>query len=145
MAVGPGCNSSPFNYISHANEKKNGASMRIGIGNAEEVLFQDQEAWGHIPDLAPHRHQWALSRMSPHLRPTGLRAILDFLDAAGPEHERRLSAYFGSEVTIDKFDPKSVRNLEFSVGEEPDLGSLTNYAGFCSHRDGERVKITFWR
>lgn len=119
--------------------------MRIGMGNAEEVLFYDERAWRHLPDLVAHRNQWAISKMSPHLRPTGIRAIMDFLGAAGPEHEKALSDYFGTEVTIDKFDARSVRNLEFVVGETPEFSSLSNYTGFCSHRDGEAVKITFWR
>lgn len=115
------------------------------MANAEEALFQDQKAWRHIPELAHHRDQWAFSRTSPHLRPTGLRAISDFLEAARPCHEEALSSYFGTEVTIDKFDPSPVRNVEFSLDEEPDLGQIQRYTGFSVYRDGERASITFWR
>lgn len=119
--------------------------MRIGIGNIEAVLFEDQGAWRRIPDMVRHRNQWALSKMSPHLRPTGIRAMLDFIEAADESHEAALSDYFGTEVTIDKFDPSPVRNMEFDLEDPPDLEAVSDYTGFSSYRDGDNIKITFWR
>lgn len=119
--------------------------MKINIANAEEVLFQDTEAWKHIPDMTRHRDQWAFSRTSPHLRPTGRRAVLDFIVSANEGHEIALSSYFGSKVTIDKFDPSPVKNLEFRADDPPDLNCMSDYTGFGIHRDGETIKMTFWR
>lgn len=119
--------------------------MRISIGNAEETLFQDRKAWKHIPDMRAYRDQWAFSKTSPHLRPTGLRAIADFILAAEERHEKALSSHFGTEVTIDKFDPSPIKNVDFMIGEEPDLEPASNYTGFGVYRDGERAWITFWR
>jgi hypothetical protein len=119
--------------------------MRIGIGNAEKVLFGDQGAWRHMPDLSHHRAQWAFSKTSPHLRPTGVRAMMDFLAEVEDRHAAALSDYFGEEVTIDKFDPSPIRNVEFDLGDPPDLDFASNYTAFSSHREGDIIKITFWR
>lgn len=119
--------------------------MKIGIGNAEDTLFQDAKAWRHIPDLAPCRDQWAFSKTSPHLRPTGIRAIMDFLSSASKRHEEALSLYFGTEVTIDKFDPSPVRNVEFQIGEKPNFDGISRYTGFSVYRDGQKASVTFWR
>lgn len=119
--------------------------MRIGIGNAEQVLFYDAEAWKHLPDLTQFRNQWSFSKTSPHLKPTGLRAIMDFLAAAGRTHEEALSSYFGEPVTIDKFDPSPVKNVEFKIDENPDLDGFSRYTGFSVYRDGEKASVTFWR
>lgn len=119
--------------------------MKINISNAEQLLFNDASAWKCIPDMAHHRDQWAFSRTSPHLKPTGRRAIIDFLMEAGERHERALSAHFGSEVTIDKFDPSPVKNIEFSVDDPPDMSQMSDYSGFSSHREGNIVRMTLWR
>lgn len=118
--------------------------MRIGPGNAE-VLFEDQRAWELMPDMRRYRDQWALSRMSPALKPTGTRAVLDFLEAAGPEHERALSGYFGERVTIDKLDYRSVRSVEFHADDPSPLEGLEHFTGFCTHRKGDTVRLTTWR
>ena len=119
--------------------------MRIGIQNAEEVLFSDPNPWVKIPDLRRFRDQWALSRMSPHLRQTGRRAVLDFLEAAGPSHESALSAHFGEDVTIDKVRHRTVENTSFRIDDHPPMDEAWEYSGFGCHREGDTIKITFWK
>jgi hypothetical protein len=119
--------------------------MRIGIHNAEEVLFSDPGPWAKIPELRGFRDQWALSRMSPHLRQTGRRAVLEFLEAAGAPHESALSDHFGEEVTIDKARHRTVENLSFRVDDHPPMDEGWDYSGFGCHREGDTIKITFWR
>lgn len=111
----------------------------------EDFLFHDAGAWKVIPDMRRFRDQWALSRISPSLRPTGRAAVLDFLNAAGSEHEAALSKYFGSSVTIDRTDRRSVANVEFDADSPPDLEEMSVYSGFGSFRKGDRVYLTFWR
>lgn len=119
--------------------------MRIGIGNIERAVFENPSAWKHMPEMARYRDQWAFSKMSPHLKPTGVRAMMDFIAAADHRHETILSDYFGAEVTIDKFDPSPVKNIEFDLDEPPDLSLLSDYTGMSSHREGDRIKMTLWR
>ncbi len=119
--------------------------MRIGIHNAEDRLFSDPKPWSKISDLRGFRDQWALSRMSPHLRQTGRRAVLEFLDAAGPAHESALSEYFGEPVTIDKARHRAVENVSFRLDDHPPMDGEWDYSGFACHRDGDALKITLWR
>lgn len=123
----------------------NPEKINIGVHNAESLLFFDPKPWGSIPDLRRFRDQWALSRMSPHLRPTGRLAVIEFLEAALPRHERALSAHFGVEVTIDKARHETVRNESFDINEHPPMDSTWEYSGFGTHREGDTIKITFWR
>lgn len=113
--------------------------------NVERLVFENPAPWKDMSDLGHLRHQWAVSRMSPDLKPTGRRAMIEFLESAGEAHERALSRHLGYEVTIDRVSYGSVRNVEFEVGEEPDLEGLCLYSGFSSYRDGDRVVVTFWR
>lgn len=119
--------------------------MKIGIGNIEKMVFEDQSAWLNMPEMAGYRDQWAFSKMSPHLKPTGVRAMMDFIAASDQRHEAVLSDHFGEEVTIDKFDPSPVKNIEFDLDEPPDLSLMSDYTGSSSHREGDRIKITLWR
>lgn len=119
--------------------------IRIGPHNAEELLFANPDIWKPMSEMRRFRDQWALSRMSPELRPTGRRAILEFLDACTPHHERVLSTHFGSQVTIDKAGHKTVRNESFGLDDHPPMDGTWDYTGFGCHRDGDTVSITFWR
>jgi len=119
--------------------------MLIGIENAERLIFESYDLWKLIPDLAHHRDQWALSKISPHLRPTGIRAIIGLLQDLNDSHIKSISDHFGTEVTIDKFSPGSVRNVEFKIEDSPDLSNFSFYTGFSSTREGDDIKITFWR
>ena len=119
--------------------------IKIGIHNAESVLFLDPKPWATIPDLIRFRDQWALSRMSPHLKRTGRLAVLDFLEAAGPAHEMALSSHFGADVTIDKAHHETVRNESFGINDHPPMDGTWEYSGFGCHREGDTIKITFWR
>lgn len=118
---------------------------RIGPHNAEEALFADPTPWRLMPEMSGFRDQWALSRMSPELRPTGRRAILEFLEACTDRHELILSAHFGSEVTIDRASHKAVRNLTFGLEEHPPMAGTWDHSGFGCHRDGDNISITLWR
>lgn len=117
----------------------------MGVTNIEEILFHDAPAWRLMPDMARFRDQWAFSRMSPALRPTGRAAVLDFLNAATSEHEAILTKHFGRPVTIDRADRRSVANIEFDAANPPDLEEMSVYSGFGSFRKGDRVYVTFWR
>lgn len=119
--------------------------MLIGIENAEKLIFEDRALWKHMSDLAHYREQWSFSKISPHLKPTGTRAIIGFLQDLDDSHIRIISNYFGLEVTIDKFNPGSVRNVEFKIEDEPDLEDMSFYTGFSTTREDNTIKITFWR
>jgi len=119
--------------------------MVIGIANVEKVVFEDSSAWRRMGDLTRLRDQWAISRLSPALRPTGRRALVEFLEAAGEIHEAALSDHFGEPVTIDKASLRPVVNIEFDCGELPDMSNISDYAGFSASRDGDTVRMTIWR
>jgi len=119
--------------------------IRLGFKNAESLIFEDDSAWRRMPEMRRFRDQWAVSRLSPSLRPTGRAAILDFLDSAGPEQEAALSEHFGRAVTIDKVDRNSVLNIEFEADCPPDLEDMSRYSGFGSFLKGNRLYLTFWR
>lgn len=113
--------------------------------NIERLIFEDDKVWRAIPDLRRFRDQWALSRISPHLRPTGRAAMMDFLSAAAEGHERALSEHFGRAVTIDRLDNGCVSNIEFDIHDPPELEGMSAYTGFGTFRKGGRIHITFWR
>lgn len=98
-----------------------------------------------MPELAHIRDQWRLSKMSPDLRPTGARALSDFLRSARGRYEGEISERLGCEVTIDNIDTRTVRNLE--ITREQELPEIHDgpYSGFATYREGERVFITLWR
>lgn len=138
-------NRPPGTTIVKASKKKRATLVTIGIHNVERLVFENPEPWKAMKDLERLRQQWAVSRMSPDLRPTGRMAMLEFLDSAGEAHERAISESLGQEARIDRVPHGSARSVEFKVGDEPDLGRFGLYAGFSSYRDGDKVKITFWR
>jgi hypothetical protein len=120
--------------------------MLINIINVEEKVFYDKEVWRDMPDLVHLRDQWRVSKMSPMLRGMGKKALSDFLSMAKDKHERALSKRFGSEVTIDRIETRIVNNLEFDAREDfPDIDFKLGYTGFCTHREGEKIFLTFWR
>jgi len=120
--------------------------LRIGVANAEGLIFENSEVWPLIPEMRRFRDQWAISRMNPALRPTGVAAIIDFLATAGEEEEYALSSYFGRIVTIDNPDRRCVANVEFDAStEQPELEEMSAYTGFGCFRKANRVYITFWR
>jgi hypothetical protein len=120
--------------------------MEINIQNVEELVFRDDKVWDSLPGLCRHRDQWRISMMSPSLRATGRMALMDFLQNAEEAHELALSEYFGRDITIDRLDRRLVRNVEFPISDEtPALPPTGSYAGFGVHRDGEKIRITFWR
>lgn len=123
----------------------NSKKIIIGPHNAEQLLFLNREVWNVIPDLRSFRDQWNLSRMSPELRQTGRRAVLDFLDSTNFDHEKALSDHFGADVTIDKAQHRTVTSESFGLDEHPPMDGTWDYAGFGCHRDGEKISITFWR
>lgn len=124
---------------------KDQIKLHIGARNVESVLFEDAKAWNVIPDMAHFRDKWAVSRLSPSLRPTGRAAMLDFMNESTAAHEASLSVYFGREVTIDSADRNSVSHVEFEIDSPPDLEEMSVYSGFGSFRKGNRVCLTFWR
>ena len=137
-----------MNYISLGFEKMDGDQkpIRLGVGNVEGLLFEDAAAWRAIPDMRRFRDQWAISKISPSLRPTGMAAIIDFLNASGEREELALSEHFGRPVTIDNADRRCVANVDFNVSaDQPDLNEMSAYTGFGCFRKGDRVYITFWR
>lgn len=117
----------------------------ISIANVEDLVFQDSKAWKNIPDMKNFRDQWAFSRTSPSLRPTGKAAIMDFLFNAEPRHEEALSIYFGQRVTIDRMDRRTVANIEFDAEKPPELSHMSMFTGFGCFRKEDRVFVTFWR
>jgi len=119
--------------------------LRIGFGNIERLLFEDAAAWIPIPEMRKFRDKWAISRIDPSLRPTGTAAMIDFMEASSQQQEGALSDYFGRPVTIDRADRRSVVNVEFDIGNPPDLEEMSAFSGMGTFRKGDRVYITFWR
>lgn len=83
--------------------------------------------------------------MAPMLRAMGKKSLLDFLKNVKKEHEEIFSDYFGTMVTIDRINDNLVINKEFSVGDEPELEDSEIFTGFSTYRNGNDIKITFWR
>ena len=98
--------------------------MKIGIQNIEELIFKNSYIWKKMPDLIDLRNQWSLSQISPSLRQTGKKALLDFLQKAD---EKVLSEYFGEKITIDRLDYNSIKNIEFNTNEDVDLNQYIQY------------------
>lgn len=120
--------------------------MLLNIVNIEDEVFYDDEVWRHMPDLVRFRDQWRISKLSPSLRPTGRRALSEFLAAAKGKYEDVLSARFGTPVTIDNLDSRSVRNMEFdSLEEFPEIDAEIQYSGFGVYREENKVYLTLWR
>jgi hypothetical protein len=137
-----------MNYISLGFEKMmvKEKELKIGIGNVESVLFEDLSVWTKIPEMRHFRDQWAISKISPALRPTGMAAMIDFLSSCGGREEDALSEHFGRRVTIDNADRRCVANLEFNAKcDPPDLNEMSAYTGFGCFRKEDKVYITFWR
>jgi len=116
--------------------------MKITIKNAEELIFKDAKIWKKIPELIDHRNQWSISCLSPTLKQTGKKAILDFLKKVD---ENILSEYFGETVQVDRLDYHMVKSIEFDINENIDLNEFSIYTGFSSYREKDRLKIVFWR
>lgn len=119
--------------------------MKINIQNVEGIIFENKEVWKKMPEMIHLRDQWRISRMTPMLRALGRRSLLDFLKGAKGHHEKTLSQHFGTTVTIDKIERNLVKNIEFLVGEDPDLNFDENYTSFSTYRRGEKIHMTFWR
>ena len=120
--------------------------MRINIQNVEEMVFMDKDAWRKMPELIYLRDQWRMSRMSPILRSLGRRSVLDFLAKAKNHHEHALSSHFGEDVTIDKIERHLVKNMEFTTEcELVDFDLEEHYTAFSTHRDKDKIYVTFWR
>lgn len=117
--------------------------MLININNVEDLVFMDKSVWSRIPELSHLRDQWRLSKMTPSLRAMGKKAMLDFLNDS-KSYEDSLSEYFGRKVTIDKVEPNSVKNSEFSVSEDH-VNPEDAFSEICLHREGEKVGMTLWR
>lgn len=119
--------------------------MKINILNVENLIFYDKEVWKLMPDLIHLRDQWRVSKMSPMLRAMGKKALNDFLLQA-KKYEKTLSERFGKNVTIDRIENRVVKNIEFSVNEEfPDIDPEIDFSGISTHREGDKVFLTFWR
>lgn len=119
--------------------------IRIGVHNAERVLFEDPLVWRSIPDLSNLRDQWAISKISPELKPTGRRAIINLLESATENHEKQLSVYFKQEVKIERIYANSVKNIELSINDQIDIDDADIYTGISSYREGDKIKLTLWR
>jgi uncharacterized protein YjaZ len=120
--------------------------MRINIQNVEDLIFQNKEIWGKMPDLVHLRDQWRISKLTPVLRAMGKKSLLDFLRSVKQKHEEIISEHFNTYVTIDKIERHLVKSIEFSLKEEDvNLDSHEIYTGFSAYRDKEKVYLTFWR
>jgi hypothetical protein len=119
--------------------------MRINIQNVESLIFENKDIWKKMPEMIHLRDQWRISRMTPMLRALGKRSLLDFLKGAKGYHEKALSEHFGTTVTIDKIERNLVKNLEFSVDENPEFDFEENYTAFSTYRKGDTIYMTLWR
>jgi hypothetical protein len=124
--------------------------IRINIQNVEEMIFYNDKLWKKIPDLRYLREQWKLSKITPILRPLGKKSLLDFLNNIKKEHEKIISEYFGTDVTIDKLDYFLVKNLEFEKEDaELELNFLESnnllYPYFSTYLKNNKIYVTFWR
>lgn len=115
----------------------------LNILNVERLIFQDDEIWKSMPELSGMRDQWRISKLSPSLRPTGRRAMHDFLKAAKNKYEGVISEKLGCEVTIDRIDNRAVTNLELNSLDDMQVEGF--YSGFATYREGDRVFVTLWR
>jgi hypothetical protein len=116
----------------------------LNITNVEKLIFQDDEIWKMIPDLSHMRDQWRISKLSPSLRPTGRRAMSDFLISAKNRYEGVISEKLGYNVTIDSIDNRVVTNLELD-SLDCDMQIQGFYSGFATYREGDRVFVTLWK
>lgn len=122
--------------------------IKINIQNVEEIIFKNNEIWRYLPDIRYFRDQWRLSKISPVFKAMGRKALLDFLNKVGPEHEKIISEKLGEEITIEKLDYLVVKNMELEIEDaELDLNLVSEslYSYFSTYRTKDKLYVTFWR
>lgn len=120
--------------------------MKINIINVEELVFYSDNFWKKMPDLIHLRDQWRISKISPTLKAMGRKALNDFLYEIQKKSQSELYEIFETEVTIDRIENRIIKNIEFSINDEfPSIDSEIEYTGFSSHREKDKVLLTFWR
>ncbi len=120
--------------------------LTINLNNVETMVFYDQKLQKLLPEFKNIFGQWRLSKIDPSLKPTGQRAMMDFLNSVNEEHIEILSNYFDSDVSINKLDYHIVKNIDFPVSEaESNLINEKFFNNTVLYRKGNQLYISLWR
>lgn len=118
--------------------------MNLDPTNAEELIFYDSNIRNIFPEFHQLFQQWEFSKLSPALKPLGKKSILDMLNSLTKEHIDKLSGYFKTEVTIDKIDYHTVKNIQVSLDELSEI-QLEGLKNLALSRKGNQIYICSWK
>lgn len=119
--------------------------VHIDFSNVEQLVFRDVDLQNKLPAFKDLFQQWKLGLFVPALRPTGQKALLDFLNQLGDEQIRTLEIHFGTQVTVEKLDYTLVKSNVVSLLEAQErIESLDIKGEMFLHRDANHLYIGSW-
>ena len=116
----------------------------LNINNVEDLIFYDSNIKKLLPEFTDMFRQWAFTKEYVGFRQLTKRTICDFLEALQESDIVILERYFGTKVSIDKMDYRTVKNVEL----DPDYAELEiqeDGFNFSIYRNKDRLYATFWR
>jgi len=120
--------------------------ITLNLRNVEEILFQNYEIRKQLPEFRHYFDQWSFAQQHTFLKQTGKQAVLDLLDNLNENHAQIISKYFGTNITIDKFNNRTVRQYEFEVDELPNkIKDIQDHGHLFLYRKGNQVYLCTWR
>lgn len=119
--------------------------MELNLQNIEDVIFFDKKVQNLLPEFRHLFDQWAIGKRMPGMQTLGKRSVVDFINALEDHHIRKLEEYFGTTIIVDKIDGTIVRHVDGPLEEPGELCRYANFKQFCVDRDGDNLRITFWR
>lgn len=119
--------------------------MELNLQNIEDVIFFDKKVQQLLPEFRHLFDQWAVSKRVPGLQNLGKRSVVEFINALEDQHVRKLEEYFGDTIILDKVDGTIVRHYESKLEDADFLCQYADFKQFCVDRDGDNLRVTFWR
>lgn len=120
--------------------------MILNLQNVEDSIFFDKKVWNLLPEFRPLFEQWALSKRVPGMQNLGKRCLIDFLNSLEKTHLDKLEEYFQDIIVLDKIDYHTVQNYNGNIEEfQSDLCKFEGYSDILAYRNGDRIRLTFWK
>lgn len=122
------------------------STINLNLRNVEELVFQNKEIIGKLPEYRHLFDQWRLGKLSPALRQFTKKSLMDFINTIKDEHIQILEGHFGVKVTLDKLDYHTVKLIQCKIDEaEEVLNNTDGYSNFTTSREGDDIYLCFWR
>ena len=119
--------------------------MEINLKNIEELIFFDKKLQLLFPEFRHYFDQWQLGKRIPGMEYLGQRSVLDVLNSLDKERILKLETYFSDTILVDKLDNRLVVNFDCNLENCNQICEYDGYKDFCFHKDGNGIKVTFWR